>query len=63
MNRAEQLQELERLLKNQDWYYQMADGNAFTEGRQSMNKIWALKEQLGQDGEELYAKYYVSCWK
>jgi len=62
MTKAEQLKEFERLLKKQDWYYQMADGNAFSEGRRSMNKIWALKEQLGEEGEELYKKYYRSVW-
>lgn len=41
-----ELKSFERLLQKHDWYYAMADGKAFWDGKQSEDQIRSLMRQM-----------------
>lgn len=57
------LVQLEELLKNHDWYYNMSDDNRYyTRGRQESEEIQQTMEKLNNNNcgvvtKELYDKY------
>ena len=57
--REAQLAELEALLRNHDWYYEMSDAhNVWKKGQASMAHICKLLQQLpNADGRILWTQY------
>lgn len=55
---ATPMENLERLLKNHDWYYEMSDDfRWYSAGETQRRRILALVEQLGDEGRRLYESY------
>ena len=53
------LEQLEELLKTHDWYYQMTeDHRVWQRGSQQRSKIRELVNELGNEGKDLYDRYY-----
>lgn len=53
-----ELEQLERLLRGHDWYYQYSDDyNVFRRGQSERSAIRFLVEKLGLEGEALYREY------
>lgn len=45
-------------LRSHDWYYRMSDDSrVYHAGREAWERIQYLARQLGDEGEELIAKY------
>ena len=56
---GDKLEQLEELLKTHDWYYQMTeDHRVWQRGSQQHSKIRELVNELGNDGKDLYDRYY-----
>ena len=52
--------ELERALKQKDWYWYMSDsGPDYKKGKSEEDKIKAMRDALGDDGNSLYKQYAV----
>ena len=49
--------ELERLLKNHDWYFSFGDHKAWKKGQKSSEDIRKLVDLIGDDGMSLYKQY------
>ena len=51
-------EKLEAALKAHDWHFARSDDhNVWMRGQRAWDRIQALASQLGEDGQELIAKY------
>ena len=54
----ERLLQLDQLMKNHDWYYEMSDEHRVWEsGRVERNEIENLMEKLGSEAKKLWKKH------
>ena len=52
------IKELEKALKNHDWFYMYSDDSrAYNKGRDESDKIHKLIKDIGDEGKKLYKKY------
>jgi len=51
------IRDLEKLLKNHDWYHSFGDHKSWEKGKKEVRHIRSLVDELGDDGMELYRMY------
>jgi hypothetical protein len=59
MTHQKQMQELETMLRNYDWYYHFSDdGAVYRAGIAKTAELNAKVKSLGNDGKRLYQAFY-----